>query len=104
MKARPVWYVIFMVIGCLRVRLNIYATHSLKEKRSVIKSLIHRLRANHNCAVAETGLQDVWQSAEISIVTVYAEKSHVESLLRRLLQEIDNNTDFEIAAEEIEFL
>ena len=93
-----------MVIGLLRVRLHLHSTHSLKEKRSILKRLIHRLRTSHNCAVAETGFQDTWQTAELAIVTVYAEKTVTEALLKKLEREFDNNDDFDLAMQEIEFL
>lgn len=93
-----------MVIGLLRVRLHLPYTHSLKEKRSILKRLIHRLRTNYNCAVGETAYQDTWQTAELAMVTVYAEKPMVESLLKKLEKEFDNSEDFELAQQEIEFL
>lgn len=93
-----------MVIGLLRVRLQLPFTHSLKEKRSVLKRVIHQLRTNNNCAVAETGFQDYWQTAELAIVTVYAEKPMVESLLKKLEKELGKGEDFELAMQEIEFL
>jgi uncharacterized protein YlxP (DUF503 family) len=93
-----------MVIGLLRVRLHLPQCHSLKEKRSILKRLIHRLRTNQNCAVAETNFQDTWQTAELSAVTVYAEKSTVESLLLSLERQMEGQDDFEVVAREIEFL
>lgn len=100
----PAGYLLLMVIGLLRVRLHLPFVHSLKEKRSVLKRLIHRLRTSHNCAVAETDFQDTWQTAELAMVTVYAEKPMVESLLRLLEKEFEGQEDFMVAAQEIEFL
>lgn len=93
-----------MVIGLLRVRLHLPQTHSLKEKRSILKRLIHKLRSHYNCAVGETDFQDMWQTAELAIVTVYAEKRQVESLLSKLEKELGNSEDYELAMQEIEFL
>ncbi len=93
-----------MVIGLLRVKLHLPMTHSLKEKRSIIKRLINRLRSTYNCAVAETDFNDFWQTAELAMVTVYAEKGPAESLLKQLEREFENHEDFELAAQEIEFL
>lgn len=93
-----------MVIGLLRVRLHLPFSHSLKEKRSILKRLIHRLRSHYNCAVAEVDFQDHWQTAELALVTVYAEKSMVQSLLQKLEKELGKGEDFELALQEIEFL
>ena len=65
-----------MVIASLRVRLFIPHANSLKDKRSVVKKTISRLRSQFNCAVAEVGDNDVWRSAILAIVTVYANKEH----------------------------
>lgn len=93
-----------MVIGLLRVRLHLPLCHSLKEKRSVLKRLIHKLRTSHNCAVAETGDHDFWQSAELSIVTVYAQRDTAESLLKMIEKELCRGEDFELSQQQIEFL
>lgn len=59
-----------MVIGAVCVRLHLPGCASLKEKRGRLKPLLARLPKEFNLAVAEVGLNDVWQSAEIALVTV----------------------------------
>lgn len=93
-----------MVIGLFRARLHLHSPQSLKDKRSIIKRLINHLRKNHNCAVGETGFQDHWQTAELSIVTVYAQKEQVESLFTLIEKELVSHPDWELALKEIEFL
>ena len=69
-----------MIVAACVVRLHLPGSASLKAKRGVLKSLLARLRREFNVSAAETGLHDVWQSAEIALVTVspdagYAEKA-----------------------------
>lgn len=52
------------------MRLHLPGCSSLKEKRGRLKPLLARLPKEFNVAVAEIGLNDVWQSAEIALVTV----------------------------------
>lgn len=54
---------------------------SLKEKRSVIRSLRDRLRTKFNVSVAETGLQDVHARAEVTIALVTSDGRMAESVL-----------------------
>jgi uncharacterized protein YlxP (DUF503 family) len=54
--------------------------------------------------VAETAFQDAWQTAELCVVTVYAEKPMVESLFHKLESELAKGEDFEVAMQDIEFL
>ena len=93
-----------MVIGALRVRLLIPGANSLKDKRSVLKRIIARLRTRHNCAVGEIDDQNVWRSAVLGIVTVYASKGPVESLLRSVMAELEAGTEFEVLDQDIEIL
>ena len=67
-----------MVIGLLTARVSIPESHSLKDKRSVLRSLKDRIVAHMNVSVAEVGDQDLWQSAELAFVTVAATKDVVE--------------------------
>ena len=71
-----------MVIGVISWELEIFGCHSLKEKRSVVKSLKDRLHDRFNVSVAETGHQDLWQRAELTACLVAGQKKMAESVLQ----------------------
>lgn len=93
-----------MVIGLLQVRLLIGDSNSLKDKRSVLKRTIHRLRTRFNCAVAEVDDQDVWRSAVLAIVTVYSLRETAQALLADIEAELDAAVDFEVIERSVEWL
>ncbi|MCX7017702.1 MAG: DUF503 domain-containing protein [bacterium] len=93
-----------MVIGMMRVRLLIRGANSLKDKRSVLKKTIHRLRISYNCAVAEVDDHDIWRSAILAVVTVCADKQQVDSLFRAVTRGLETAADFEIVEQQIEML
>ena len=70
-----------MIVGTLKLRFVLRDSHSLKDKRRVIKSLKDTLSNKFNVAVAETDEQDVWQTAEIGIATVGTDTPFVHSVL-----------------------
>jgi uncharacterized protein len=70
-----------VVIGVRSFELHLAGARSLKEKRSVIKSLKDRLHNEFNVSVAETGRHDVWQSAELTVCLVSTDRRHAESVL-----------------------
>lgn len=80
-----------MIIGACQIELYLPGVASLKEKRSIIKSLIARLRKQFNVAVAEVDHQDVWQSAVIGIVTVTNESSHAHQMMGKINQWVEDN-------------
>src|SRR3989442_1744000 len=57
-------------IGVLTLELRLENSHSLKDKRHVVKSLKDRLRNKFNVAVAEIEFQDLWQRAAVAAVTI----------------------------------
>ena len=73
-----------MVIALRSWALHLPGAHSLKDKRSVIKSLKDRLHNEFNVSVAETGRHDAWQHAELTACVVSADRSHAESVLTSL--------------------
>ncbi len=75
-----------MIVGTLRLRLLLRDSHSLKQKRSVIRSLKQTLHNKFNVAVSETDHQDVWQTSEIGVATVGTDTPFV----RDVLQNVEN--------------
>jgi len=65
----------------LAIELHIPQSHSLKEKRAVLRPLLDGLRNRHPVAVAETNYQDKWQRAEIGIVAVSSSATVVAQVL-----------------------
>jgi uncharacterized protein YlxP (DUF503 family) len=74
-------------IGVLTLELQIEESHSLKDKRHVVKGLKDRLRHKFNVAVAEIDYQDLWQRSVIAAVTVSGDRGHAESVLQSVEQE-----------------
>ena len=69
-------------IGVLTLELRLENSHSLKDKRHVVKSLKDRLRHKFNVAVAEIEYQDLWQRAAVAAVTVASDHTRAEQVLQ----------------------
>jgi uncharacterized protein YlxP (DUF503 family) len=69
------------------MELRIDDSHSLKDKRHLVKGLKDRLRARFNVAVAEIGYQDLWQRGLVSAVTVSSDHGHAEGVLQAVERE-----------------
>ncbi|MCC6343953.1 MAG: DUF503 domain-containing protein [Bryobacterales bacterium] len=70
------------VIGVLTLELHIEDSHSLKDKRHVVKGLKDRLRHRFNVSVAEIGGQDTWQRSVVAAVTVSGDRGYAEHVLQ----------------------
>ena len=73
-----------MVVVSQTWELSLPGCASLKEKRSIVRSLRDRLRAKFNVSVAETGAQDAHARAELSIALVASDGRLAESMLEKI--------------------
>ena len=80
-----------MGIGACQVALYLPGVRSLKAKRHLLKPLSPRLRRKFNLAVAEVGDNDLWQSAELALVTVANDPGFVHSVLEGVVHWIERN-------------
>ncbi|MCU9593050.1 DUF503 family protein [Caldibacillus thermolactis] len=82
----------------------IYDAQSLKEKRSVLKRVMARIRNQFNVSIAETDYQNVWQRTTIKIVTVASSKVIAEQEFQKTLTLIDSFPEIERTLTHIEWL
>jgi uncharacterized protein YlxP (DUF503 family) len=78
-----------MAIGLLTLEIYIPESHSLKDKRQVLRSLKDRLRGRFNVAVAELDHPDSLQRAQIGIVSISNNAGHLEQSLRTVLRDAE---------------
>ena len=82
-----------MFVAVALFDLHIEYAQSLKEKRMVVKSLRDKLRHRFEISAAEVGLQDVHQRARIAVSFVTGSRPTAQSLLEKIQDFIDSNTD-----------
>ena len=93
-----------MNVGILQVALLVRSAHSLKEKRSVVKSLKERLRQAFNISIAEVGSQDAWQSADLGVAMVGTDVKFVNQVLSQVMNHIEAERDVEVVDSQMEIL
>ena len=90
-----------MHIYCLELHLSL-PSRSLKEKRSIVKSILGRSRNRFNTACAEVDRQDNPSIAVLAFVTVSPDKCMARSVLERLEDWVyENWPDVEISGSDI---
>jgi uncharacterized protein YlxP (DUF503 family) len=94
-----------MVIGLCTIELHLPGAHSLKDKRSVLKSVSRRIRNEFNVSIAEVGEQDAWHSAVFGVVTVSNDAAYVHGLLTQVVNWIERTRlDVDLVDYQIEML
>lgn len=80
-----------MIVGTCQIELYLPGVSSLKEKRSIVKSLLARLRNTFNVSAAEIDHHDLWQSALIGVAAVSNSVGHADQVLQGVLMWIETN-------------
>jgi uncharacterized protein len=74
-----------VTVGIARVTLFVSGSHSLKEKRTVLRRVKDLVRQKFNVSIAEVGENDVWQRAVLGVSVVGNDRRFVESALDEVL-------------------
>ena len=93
-----------MVIGTGKIKFKLYGVHSLKEKRSIIKSIINRIKNNFNISIAEIDYNDSHSWAQIGFSIVGNDSKLVNSKVDKVLNLADEIGLAQIADTRIEII
>lgn len=87
-----------LIIGVLQFELVIHDSQSLKDKRSVVRSVKDRLHREHQVSVAEVAAQDVLNVAVLALALVGTDGRYVGQTLDRITEKLRSLHDAEVRA------
>jgi uncharacterized protein len=82
-----------MFVGIARLGVVIGDSHSLKEKRMVLRRVKALVRDKFNAAIAEVGENDLWQRAALGITVVGNERVFTESALDEVIRFVQGRAE-----------
>jgi len=93
------------MIGILTIQIHFPGCSSLKEKRSRLKPLIHRLQREFNVSVAEMDLHDTWQDAVIACALVNTDAGQIQRTLQSVVAWIEKHwPDVQVVDDQVEII
>ena len=69
---------------------------TLKEKRSILKSVLTRIRQSFNVGIAELDGMDLWQYSVLAVVSVGRERKEVEKLLDQVNEFLNREEQLQV--------
>ncbi len=75
-----------MYVGIAKITLAIGESHSLKDKRMVLRRIKDRVRERLSVTMNEVGEHDVWQRAELGCAVVSSERAKALELLDEVVR------------------
>lgn len=91
-------------IYLLEVKLKIYDSFSLKDKRRTVKSILDYARKNLNISAAEIESQEKINLADLAFVSVSNDNEFSKEILDKVRRRIEANYQVEIIEENFESL
>jgi len=85
-----------MYVKSAELAFRIHYATSLKDKRSVCRSLIDKVRQRFNVSIAEVATQDSHQILTIGVAVVSGNADHAQRSLDEVIRFIEENTDAEL--------
>ena len=82
-----------MTVGLARLTLFLPASHSLKDKRMVLRRVKTHVQEKFNAAIAEVGENEFWQRAALGVAVVDNERVHTEAALDEVIRFIRGAAD-----------
>lgn len=93
-----------MAVSILFVELYLPGNRSLKEKRQTLQSLKMNLRNKFNVSVAETGHQNLWQRAELTVAAAASDKDMARNVIDSAYAMIERRDGVDVIGQDIENL
>jgi uncharacterized protein len=78
------------IIGLCTIEFHLSEVSSLKEKRSILKSMLAKLHNQFNVSAAEVDENDRWQTAVIAVGVVTNSSRHAHQVLQNTLDFIES--------------
>ncbi len=75
-----------MIIGTAAIEFYIPQSHSLKDKRRVLKSIIARIRNKFNVSVSEIDSHELWARALIGIACISNDTKYTNQILSQIIK------------------
>ncbi|HEX2037349.1 MAG TPA: DUF503 domain-containing protein [Chloroflexota bacterium] len=91
-----------MVVAVCRLQLILPENHSLKGKRSVVRSICSKVRQTFNVAIAEVEDQDRWQVAGLGFAVVSDDGRHADRMVAEIVDFIERRAEAQLGSYEVE--
>ena len=83
-----------MLVGVMTIQMHMHGIASLKEKRSIVKSVIGRLQSRFNISISEVDHQDTRSTAVLGIAVVSNDARFIDQQLDAILTFMRNDGRF----------
>lgn len=85
-----------MIYGVLQVDIRLSSTNSLKDKRSILRRIIEKVRNSFHISITEVGDHDMLGNATLGVAVAGSDAIQVENVIQSVLKIFDENPEIEV--------
>lgn len=93
-----------MLIGICQIDLYLPNSHSLKDKRNLLKSIKLRIRHNYNVSVSEIDNFELWKNTTLGIACIGNEKKYLNKVLNGIILFLEKQNSVQLTKFEINLI
>ncbi len=93
-----------MVVGVRIIEVFIIDSRSLKEKRGILRRIVHRAKNKFSISIAEIGDQNSWKRGRIGFAVVGNDRNFVNSMMNKILSFIEDLQLVEVICSKMEII
>jgi len=93
-----------MLIGICQIDLYLPNSHSLKDKRNLLKSIKLRIRHNYNVSVSEIDNFELWKNTTLGIACIGNEKKYLNKVLNGIIIFLEKQNSVQLTKFEINLI
>lgn len=93
-----------MLIGICQIDLYLPNSHSLKDKRNLLKSIKLRIRHNYNVSISEIDNFELWKNTTLGVTCIGNEKKYLNKVLNGIILFLEKQNSVQLTKFEINLI
>lgn len=85
-----------MAFVTVEINMRLFDSFSLKDKRSIIKSILKKMHNRYNASLAEVGFQDMINQSQLAVAVASQSRVIAQQTVEMIIRDIENLYEVEI--------
>lgn len=85
-----------MAFVTVEISMRLFDSFSLKDKRSIVKSILKKMHNRYNASLAEVGFQDMINQSQLAVAVASQSRVIAQQTVEMIIRDIENHYEVEI--------
>ncbi|HJA89705.1 MAG TPA: DUF503 domain-containing protein [Candidatus Jeotgalibaca merdavium] len=85
-----------MAFVTVEISMRLFDSFSLKDKRSIVKSILKKMHNRYNASLAEVGFQEMINQSQLAVAVASQSRVIAQQTVEMIIRDIENHYEVEI--------